>query len=75
LVHDAVELMEKVNSHPYSVPVAWDAHPAAEVYEWCVEQFGYQHFDHDWLVDPDWNVDTYRFKEEKHMLWFIMRWS
>jgi hypothetical protein len=39
---------------------------------WCDEQFGKKNWERQ---NATWYHHTYKFKLEKHMLWFMMRWS
>ena len=44
----------------------------SEMNQWCNKQFGKGKWDRD---GSKWYVNLYKFKLEKDMLWFILRWS
>jgi hypothetical protein len=64
---------------PYQVDTK---HPYPEVCAWCDQHVGY--FDTDWfrfgsdiaesLFNPD-RKETYYFAQEKHAVWFALRWA
>jgi hypothetical protein len=60
---------------PYKVNTK---HLYPEVCAWCKEHVG--KFDHDWTIfwngmfDPD-ATETYYFAQEKHAMWFRLRWA
>lgn len=68
-----------MSKYPYEVETK---HPYHVVVPWCVEHVG--EFDHDWfrfgtdiaaaLFNPD-ATETYYFAQEKHAMWFRLKWA
>jgi hypothetical protein len=45
------------------------------MYEWCREQFGYAGERWDFEYQVGTRYGEFKFKKEKDLTWFIMRWS
>jgi hypothetical protein len=76
-------MIKKVNGVAYYTYTLYNNSKITDVFEWCNKQFGIGgtiNINSEWFCMPYYdadfhNVDTYYFKKEEDVTWFIMRWS
>jgi hypothetical protein len=76
-----VEIIFDPGKYPYRAEVKWEYSSdwnSAEVYKWCEQNFGHRN---DKYANPRWFGDTryysgtFRFRNKKDAMFFLLRWS